>query len=159
MAQVNLQGHIKLTNPTPLGFHLYASQFLTAAQVVDQDPFSPVRNYLLSRAIELGIKAFLLSRGDSVLTLKSKTLGHDLAHLLARARNRDFDAIVGPTAEEIAAVDTVNRYYKDKVFEYFQQPKDLQSYPDLLSPEILPAFIARLLERIHIECVKVLQKR
>ena len=124
MAQVNLQGRIKLTNPTPLGFHLSI-----CVAVFDSRPSCRSRPALPSPILpaqsgyELGIKAFLLSRGDSVLTLKSTALGHDLAQLLARARNRDFDAIVGQTAKEIAAVDTVNRYYQIRCSNIFNRQR------------------------------------
>ena len=91
MEKPSAKGHVIQVNPvhifiTPLGFHTYATDFLTAAR--DLKPsghFPPVPYYLCCRAIELSLKSFLLGKGVTKKMLKKK-LGHDLVKTLKWAR-------------------------------------------------------------------------
>ncbi len=53
---------------TPVGYAVYAEQFLKAAQSIPKDDkqFTPVPYYLYCRALELILKAFLLAKGHRV---------------------------------------------------------------------------------------------
>ena len=75
-----------------LGFHHYATNFLSAARSVAVDTkFSPVPYYLRCRAIELVLKAFLLARKVPVDELiDRKKLGHNLKKVLTRAKQLDL---------------------------------------------------------------------
>src|SRR5437016_10003275 len=77
-------GHVDMD---PVGFWLYAHQFLDAANVISPPPrgFSPVRFYLTCHSIELSLKAFLLRQGVGLSELKHK-LGHNLTRILERAK-------------------------------------------------------------------------
>lgn len=81
--------------------------------------FTPVPYYLFCRALELVLKAFLLTKGESLDALK-KRYGHDLVALWSRAKECGLlDVIDLRTSEFEADLVNANHYYKGKAFEYF----------------------------------------
>jgi hypothetical protein len=94
----------------------FESSALQLLQNRNSEAFLPTL-YLLLHALELYLKAFLLSQGASDKTLRS--VSHDLvgcmricgAHGLATYLNLPWTAIV--------QIVRVNRYYSDKELEYF----------------------------------------
>jgi hypothetical protein len=71
----------------PVGFALYAEEFLIAADSIPatsrargNTTFSPVPYYLLCRALELALKAYLIERHVSEGKL-TKRYGHNLEAL------------------------------------------------------------------------------
>jgi hypothetical protein len=83
---------------------------------------TPTLNFLMGRAIELAIKAYLLSKGTSMDVLRGrKTFGHDLEAGLALAIENGFNTedITTPTDQAVIAV--LNQHYSDKDFEYPQK--------------------------------------
>jgi hypothetical protein len=59
---------------SPLTLHTYAKDFLRAGISLKASgvPFSPVKLYLLARAVELALKAFLSADGISLKELAGK---------------------------------------------------------------------------------------
>lgn len=125
----------------PIGSALYALEFLEAANAVPQQStakgspeFSPVRYYLCCRALELSLKAFLLTKGQTAKELKDK-LGHDLEKLWVEANSRGLGQIVGGLSPQFEAdLKDANHYYKGKAFEYFDFTKWAHGYKGL--PEL-----------------------
>jgi hypothetical protein len=78
-------------------------------------------NFLMGRAIELAIKAYLLSKGTSMDVLRGRQFGHDLEAGLALALEKGFNTeeITTPTDREVIAV--LNGHYSEKDFEYPQK--------------------------------------
>jgi HEPN domain-containing protein len=72
---------------TASGFVSDARDLLEAAEYLNKrDGRASLPSYfLLGRALELGLKAFLLLRGMKSWTLSSRDYGHDLTALLGRA--------------------------------------------------------------------------
>jgi hypothetical protein len=79
-------------------------------------------NFLMGRAIELAIKAYLLSKGISMKVLRNpKEFGHDLEAGLTLALENGFNTeeLATPTDQEVIAV--LNFHYSEKDFEYPQK--------------------------------------
>ena len=70
----------------PVGFAIYADQFLKAAQSIPEvdTKFTPVPYYLYCRALELILKAFLQLQGHKLSELRKKKYGHNLEALWER---------------------------------------------------------------------------
>lgn len=82
--------------------------------------------FLAGRAIELGLKVFLLLRGGSVRELRG--VSHDLVRALDAARGLGFDGVVRLSPEHEAALRMLNPYYESKDLEY--PTTGFKSYPD-----------------------------
>lgn len=61
----------------PLGLHFYAGAFLDAARSLPppNDPFEPVRPFLVCHLIELALKAFLSLHGVAMVELAEVPMG------------------------------------------------------------------------------------
>lgn len=99
-------------------FHRYACQFLDASRCVPTDgTYSPVPYYLVCHALELGLKAFSMAKGETTECVKDK-LRHNLKKALKRARKYGLDGIIIFSAEEQGELRKANKYYNSKGFEY-----------------------------------------
>jgi hypothetical protein len=79
-------------------------------------------NFLMGRAIELAMKAYLLSKGVPMEVLRSPgKFGHDLEAGLALAVEKGFNTeeLAAPADHEVIAV--LNFHYAEKDFEYPQK--------------------------------------
>ncbi|MGH8059104.1 MAG: hypothetical protein ACREOH_18020 [Candidatus Entotheonellia bacterium] len=148
-----LQAEPVVVRVTPYGFLRYAKEFLQAAQAIPrQDGFSPVPYYLFCRSLELGLKAFVLAKGDTVEAVKKK-LGHDLIKTLTRANALGLAAIVPVSPDELSEVAKANAYYVGKGFEYFQLIPAVTGYPDLASLSVLEGLADRLITAAEPVCL------
>lgn len=153
---VKIPGPMQI-NITPIGFHTYASDFLSSASSIPpSNSYSPVPFYLYCRALELGLKAFLLAAGVPKAKLKSNTLGHDLVAVLAEANAKGLSALFTVSPAEEVEIKKANDYYVRKEFEYFENVfKLVTGHPDLPNPLILNDLLLRLLPSIKDICLKV----
>jgi hypothetical protein len=135
-------------NIAPLGFHKYARDYLrTADNLILEPKYSPVPYFLYCRAIELGLKAFLLAKGKKLKFVKDN-VGHDLTKGLENARQFALDDIIGTTEIEKKQIELANKYYKEKGFEYFfvlNHASGLQRLPEL---DVLKKYTHKLLNKI-----------
>src|SRR4051812_31472461 len=115
----------------PAGLHLYAREFLEAAQsLVPVDaPFSPVRAYLVCRSIELSLKAYLSLTGIPLNKLAQK-YGHDLRRLEQAATSKSLKKYVSLTPQMRSAIHGASLYYAEKVFEYPRLDEAIKAYPN-----------------------------
>ncbi len=144
-------GHVNLT---PIIFHSYAEQYLTACRTAEAAPgFSPVPYYLCCRSLELSVKAYLLTRGITVEELKSKKLGHDLLRNLTKAQSVGLSDIVTITPDERRELRKANAYYAKKDFEYGQLARVVKGYPEMPALEVLDRLAARLVQVIGPICL------
>ena len=62
-------------------------------------------NFLMGRAIELGIKGYLLSKGVPMDVLRSRKVGHDLEAALELAVEKGFNTeeVATPTDQQVIA--------------------------------------------------------
>jgi hypothetical protein len=109
---------------TPSGFLEQAFAFAAAAAAYSaRAPIvnTMALNFLMGRAIELAIKAYLLSKGTSMDVLRGRKCGHDLEAGLALALEKGFNTeeITTPTDQAVIAV--LNGHYSEKDFEYPQK--------------------------------------
>jgi len=143
----------------PLGFHGFATKFLEATKFVNTtNKFSPVPYYLYCRAIELSLKAFLLTKGVSLKKLK-KNLGHNLVKILSEAKSKSIEQIVLIIPEEEEEIRKANKYYNSKGFEYFQVINAAEGYPELPQLSILAELAKRLVNEIEQPCSEAISSR
>ena len=106
---------------SPLGLYRYADEYRAAAEIVQsQKPgklIIPIY-YLYGHAIELALKAFLRSQGQTVEQLKS--LGHDLEVALSAAEASGLAGFMTLPADDRTALELLNPYYRDKELEYIK---------------------------------------
>jgi hypothetical protein len=116
-------------NLTPVNFALQARAFVEAAEREFRhsgSDFSFPGYFLAGRAIELGLKVFLLLRGQSKRDLMS--VSHDLVRALDAARGLGFDAVVRLRPEHEEALRMLNPYYESKDLGY--PTTGFKSYPE-----------------------------
>jgi len=140
----------------PVGFAIYADQFLMASCAIPADgKYSPVPYYLLCRALELILKALLLARGHSIAGLKAK-FGHNLEALWNAARAEGLSELIKPlpsTAE--ADVASANAYYKGKAFEYFDFSRWANRYEGLPPLERLRELTTLVVGKLKSYCISL----
>jgi hypothetical protein len=73
--------------------------------------------FLLMHALELFLKAFLLSQGANERELRG--IGHDLVACLKVCKAKGFEQHVALDRAAVVQVVRVNRYYAGKELEYF----------------------------------------
>lgn len=119
---------MKAPNSAPLGFLRLATQYLSAASLVQLPPSTELEElkqrlslpayFLVGHAIELALKGFLASTGISIEELRKRAYGHDLTALIDEAMRRKLESLVQLNAREIAAITTLNEMYGAKELEY-----------------------------------------
>ena len=99
--------------------------------------------FLAARAIELGLKSFLLLRGSTEQDLRR--ISHDLGKALDAARQEGLDSITPVSTEAEQAVRWINEYYYRKDLEYptagyksYPQIHYLVTFADLLFTSLQP---------------------
>ena len=99
------------TNPTAPGFILDAVEFLNASELLLNrgTSISLPTFFLLGRAIELSLKAFLLHTGCNGQDLKS--YGHNLTKLYDAANKRGLPECAKLPQLEIGALDLLSKEY------------------------------------------------
>jgi len=132
----------------PFGFHKYACDYLDSADKwTGEIRYSPVPYFLYCRAIELGLKAYLLSKDKKLAWIKN-TLGHDLTKGLKNARLNSLDDLFDTTDNEAREIEIANNYYKTKGFEYFVILNHITGLKGLPSLDILKTYSHKLLKHI-----------
>lgn len=135
---------------TPMGFHKFAEDFLAAAgQSSGEGGYTPVPYYCTCRAIELGLKSYLLCRDVPIEILKRRDYGHDLMALLELARSHRIQGLWDPSDREVEQIQIANGCYEEKGFEYFQVVRAVNGYSDLPDLAILRGATERLLANIR----------
>ena len=141
---------------TPVGYAVYAEQFLKAAQSIPKEDkkFTPVPYYLYCRALELILKAFLLAKGHRPSKLRKK-YGHNLKALWKAAGKDGLADAVPELPSEIGSVLALaNPYYKGKALEYFDFGRWADGYMRLPSLDQLGDSTAMLIEHLKPYCIR-----
>jgi len=140
----------------PVGFAIYADQFLLASSAIPADgKYSPVPYYLLCRALELILKALLLAKGRSLTALKD-TFGHNLDALWNAALTEGLSELIKPlppTAE--ADLAKANAYYKGKAFEYFDFSRWANKYEGLPPLDRLRELTTLVVSKLKPYCISL----
>jgi hypothetical protein len=126
-----------------VGFALYAEEFLLAAAAIPNDSrargntaFTPVPHYLLCRALELILKAYLLTKGWKENELKKRQFGHDLEARWTAALDKGLLNVLNSVDPEFASdLAAAKSYYHGKAFEYFDFRRWADGYQGL--PELV----------------------
>jgi hypothetical protein len=115
----------------PVALHVYAADFLSAARAAAPPgvPFAPARTYLVCRALELALKAFLSLKGCSLEQMAGGPFGHNLESLLAEADQHGLSALVHLEKLHAAEIRRASTYYVEKVFEYPALDEAVLCYP------------------------------
>lgn len=105
---------------TAEGFFLHAQEFWAAADLVlsKTEGGSLPAYFLLGRSIELSLKAFLLHKGMSIATLRSRQYGHSLKTLLECAKEKGLEKFISVEPIESGVIDLLSFAYADKRLEY-----------------------------------------
>ena len=117
-----------------------AALAVEALEDVDQLPFY----FLLGRSTELLLKSYLLLKGETVTRLRSRSLGHSLSDLYAKALELGLsdEMITEPWYE--AVVSVLNIDYSSKRFEYREEGETYY----LADPAMTKLYLDRLIQTI-----------
>lgn len=107
------------TRSTAFGFWRMSRDYLHAARAVKaahgERKLYPLL-YLYGLAIVLGLKAFLLERGNSLVELKN--ISHRLGRLLSLARRRKLGLLVKLSPHHLSAVQALDVTYSSDQLRY-----------------------------------------
>ena len=122
------------TRSTAFGFWRMSRDYLHAARAVKsthgERKLYPLL-YLYGLAIELGLKAFLLERGNSLREIKR--LSHGLVQLLSLARRRKLGQLVKLSPRHIAAVQALDVTYASDQLRYIVTGSTVVPHVDALA--------------------------
>jgi HEPN domain-containing protein len=93
-------------------FAAAADAYTTRGHIADPHTVS----FLLGRALELALKAYLVRHHSTEKELRK--LGHSLSGLLDRASTHGFGVSTGLTDIQVRAIKLLSEDYADKYFEY-----------------------------------------
>jgi hypothetical protein len=147
----------KIIHISPMGFHRYASEFLSASRGLKTDHlFSPVPYYLICRSIELSLKSYLLAKGVSEKEFRQKKhgLGHDLVNVFQKAQYLGLESIVEVSPNQQMELTKANEYYVCKGFEYFQVVKAATGYQGLPELSVLQELAGVLVDGLKNFCME-----
>jgi hypothetical protein len=136
----------------PYGLWRFAEQFRIAAKATMQLQKSSVSSAIyhnLGIAIELGLKAFLRTKGITTAELK-REYGHDLEKLFEDAIDRGLIAQIGEItdADVEDVVPLLGRYYREREFEYL-----VTGVKELPRIDLVESFCDRLLDGTRQRCL------
>lgn len=138
---------------TPLALAKMSNHFHVASEKHDtgDEKISLFRYYLFCVAIELGLKAAILSVDctDEKKELNKK-IGHDLLRAIEVCKE-GFD-LSFLDAEEVESIGAINNYFKGKDLEYFTLDmliSCLKGYKDLPSIESIESASTKINSFIH----------
>jgi HEPN domain-containing protein len=130
---------------SPIVLAQHAQEFLAASERESSAGLvttSMPAYFLAARAIELGLKSYLLTRGHDERALRK--ISHDLGEVFDQALTVDLRSVTSCTPEEEHCLRWINAYYESKDLEY---PKTgFKSYPPL---HYLTDFAKRLLQDLQ----------
>lgn len=108
-----------MSRPSPIVFAQHAEEFLAAAQreeTVKPTTISMPAYFLVAHAIELGLKAYLLTLGQDEKALRR--IGHDLGKALNKALEMGLRDVSSFRPDEEDCVRWINEHYWRKDLEY-----------------------------------------
>jgi hypothetical protein len=138
----------------PIGLHVYAEDFLeTALAAGAKEEFAPARVFLVCRAVELALKAFLSLKGVPLMKLAGGQFGHDLANVLAEAEKHGLADLVELTESERDEIERASTYYVEKVLEYPALAEAMVAYPGMPRAGLIASAARKLLEALREPCL------
>jgi hypothetical protein len=138
-----------------MGFFIDSEDFLSAYKAyAPKRPFSSAKCFLVCRAFELALKAFIASKGESRNSIKAGC-GHDLVKGLALAKRKGLLALVGISDADEIEVELANNWYKSKRLEYFEA----RNIPDVANGrtpdhQCIAVTASNILESIRQTCLE-----
>jgi hypothetical protein len=112
---------------TPRGLVRYAAEFMEAALAADakmgeragHEIRAPIPVlFLTGQAIELALKAFLLSKGITLKALRSRDYGHQLHVCLRKAKELGLRDVVALRDDEEETIEILDPLYSTKQLQY-----------------------------------------
>jgi hypothetical protein len=139
----------------PPGYYLWAEQFHRygqEARAVECEGFTPVPYSMFCRALELVLKAFLLTKGRTIEHLKN-VHHHNLQTLLDEAIEAGLTALVIVPPDWKSTVVRANVYNTNRDFEYYSFWTVLDWQKNRLpSLDTLDKMCSTLLEKLKDTC-------
>jgi len=112
---------------TPAGLVRYAAEFMEAGLAADakmgerkgHELSAPVPvMFLTGQAIELALKAFLLSKGVPLKSLRGREYGHQLHACLRKAKELGLGDLVKLADDEEETIEILDALYSTKQLQY-----------------------------------------
>lgn len=135
---------------TSMGISNSAEEFLKSARTL-RSVHHKVRFFIptyfcICQSIELSVKGFL--RGKGFTDKQLRQIGHDLVAAFQEAQANGLQELISFTDEDLAVVDLINPYYKQKDLQY--SISGLKSIPEI---DALIAVGERLWESTRQFCI------
>jgi hypothetical protein len=137
-----------------LGFFINSEDFLSAYKSYTPEyPYSPAKCFLACRSLELALKAFIASEGESSKSMK-KECRHSLVKALSRAKDKGLLTLASISDADELEIAFANDWYDSKRFEYFQS-RNISDVANRRTPDHrhLAAITDMILESIRHLCL------
>ncbi len=135
---------------SPEGFFVYASSYRQAAESLIEQRTSELTVptiYLLTHALELALKSFLLFKGMTAKNLSNRPFHHDLSHCLSVAEAKDLLGLSVLTQAQREAVASASVMFDRKELSYFYEKPAV--FPDMEALQAAPhAILSAVFDRI-----------
>lgn len=111
---------------SPIGLARYATEFFEAALAADEklgrkdgyEIIAPIPvMFLVGQAVELALKAYLLSKGIELRKLRHD-YGHELHRTLRKAKELGLSDIVALSKDDEAVIELLSSLYSTKQLQY-----------------------------------------
>jgi len=157
MANIVINAKTAHVNMSPVGFVVYAENFLSAYRSFEPEVlFSPPKYYLVCHSLELALKSYLSMKGEPITKLKSN-LKHDLHKILRKSKELGLDSVVALSEIEIHEIEKANEWYNRKGFEYFAIQNIVEKRNSLPDLEVLSAMTERIIGILKPLCLAAAQ--
>jgi hypothetical protein len=158
MAAITIQAKTAHVVLGPTGFVNYAKDFLNAFNSYKpEQPFSPAKNYLVCRSIELSLKSYLLLKKVPLKEVKY-TYGHDLSKIVKKVDELGINMVVNISEEERTELLRANSWYNRKGFEYFDIQNIVESKQTLPNLDLMLGLAERLIDVLLPKCLSSSQQ-
>ena len=144
----------KIAHVAPIGLHIYATNFIDAAGVAPDvnNSFAPAKTYLACHAIELLLKAFLVTKGTRLKEV-AQLRGHDLNGLMEDAECEGLSELIEIPSRMKAEILKAATYYREKVIQYPAVWESVHCYRHWPATEPLIDAADLLAKALYEECL------
>jgi hypothetical protein len=150
-----------MNNEKIFGFYNYGKEWLDGYKIIKREspgetPHISLKYFLLSRAIEIFLKTFLLAKGIEFEELKKKKYGHNIGNLYSEASDLGLKGICKIEKQDEEIIGILNQYYSKKEFEYLNDSwhhlpviRDVEKFTHKLDKSMLELGLKLLRSKVN----------
>lgn len=140
---------------SPIGLQQFAEFYLETARSAPDGKagFNPAKYYLVCHSLECALKAYLVLKGHTFLSLSEPRLGHHLDRLLTQAEKDSLADLIVLSDVEKYQIIRAAKYYGEKAFEYPAVMPSLSAFGDRPDLPTMLALTEKLVAALYEPCM------